>query len=87
MPVFVQGYLIVMAKVDTKTRDIIAKHLEELMSDCNMCGWEEVRAYHGILLNQMEQGHLSWQDCEQKLKICQALVCYSAPAPTAPSSP
>ena len=34
VPAFVQGYLIVMANVDTKTRDIMAKHLEELISDC-----------------------------------------------------
>ena len=40
---------------------------EELISDCDLCKWEKVRAYHGIL-NQMEQGHLFWEDSDQKLK-------------------
>ena len=34
------------------------------MSDCDIYGCENVTTYHGVL-NQMEQGHLSWQDCIQ----------------------
>ena len=40
---------------DTKNRHIInAHHLEDLMSDCDLYVWEKVRAYHEVLLNQME---------------------------------
>ena len=49
--------MIVMAMLDTKTRGITAKQLE-LMSDCDLYGWETVMAYHGVLLNHMELGHL-----------------------------
>ena len=86
VPVFVHGYLIVMATVDTKSRDIIAQHLEDLMSDCDLYRWEKVRAYHGVLLNQMEQGCLSWEYSEQKVKFHQALLWHSATSPPVPSS-
>ena len=33
---FVQEYLVVIATVDTKTKDIMAKYLEDLMSDCDL---------------------------------------------------
>ena len=69
-----------MATVDTKIKDIMAKHLEELMSDCDLYGWEKVKAYHGVLLNQMEQGFLSWSDSDQMLKFCRALVWHSPPS-------
>ena len=73
---FVHGYL----------RDITAQHLEELMSDCDIYGWDKVRTYHGVLLNQMEQGCLSWEDCVQKLKFCWTFVWHLASPPTASSS-
>ena len=43
-----------MCAQDTQNRDIMAHHLEDLMSDRNLYGWEKVRAYYGVLLNQME---------------------------------
>ena len=38
-----------------KNRDIMAHDIEDLMSDCDLYVWEKVRAFHGVLLNQMEQ--------------------------------
>ena len=56
-------------------------HLEDLISDCDPYRWEKVRAYHGFLLNQMEQGLLSWAESDQILKFCRALVWHS-PSPS-----
>ena len=42
-------------------------HLEDLMSDCDLYGWDKPRGFHGVLLKQMEQGHLSWADSDQIL--------------------
>ena len=36
---FMQGYLLVMSGQDNKTRDIMAHHLQDLMSDCDLYGW------------------------------------------------
>ena len=44
---------------DTQTRDIMAHHLEDLMLDCDLYGWDKVQAFYEILLNQIDQGHLS----------------------------
>ena len=56
----------------------MAVHLEELMSDCNLYGLEKVRAYHAVWLNQIKQEQLSWDDTEEKLRFCWALVWHSA---------
>ena len=58
---------------DIKIRDSMAHHLEDLMLDYHMYEWEKVRAFNGVFLNQMEQGHLSWADFDQILKFSVAL--------------
>ena len=58
------------------------------MSDCNLYGWEKVRGFHGVLLNQMEQGCLSWVNSDQILMFCRALVWHSpSPPPAPPTAP
>ena len=81
-PHIFEGYLIVMGTQDTQIRDIMAQHIKELISDCDLFGWDKVRSYHGVLVNQMGQGCLSWKDSEQKLKFHLALVWHSALPPT-----
>ena len=54
-PLFVQGYLIVMRSEKETIRAKMASHLEELIGDTKLYGWENVRAYHGVWLNQLEQ--------------------------------
>ena len=49
-------------------------------------GGENVRAFHGSLLNQMEQSHLSWADCDQILKFRRAVVWHTPSPHYAPSS-
>ena len=74
MASFVQGYLIVIRGEEGHTKDKMAVQLEELMSDCNLCGWERVRPYHSVWLNQIEQGELTWDDTEEKLRFSWAHV-------------
>ena len=73
MSAFVQGNLIIMQSEDTNTQGKITQHLEELMGDCNLYGWDKVQAFHGVWLNQMEQRCLLWKDSEAKLKFCWAV--------------
>ena len=56
----------------------MAIHSEKLMSDSDFYRWETVRAYHRIWLNQQEQGKLTWEDTDEKLKLCWALVWHLA---------
>ena len=74
-----------MSGQDIKTMDIMAHHLEDMMSDCDLYRREKVRGFQGVLLNQIEQGHLSWAD--QILKFRRALVGHSPSPPPKPPQP
>ena len=78
MASFVQGYLIVMRGEEGTTKDKMAIHSEELMSDSGLYGWEKVRAYHGVWLNQLKQGWLTWEDTEEKLRFHWVLIWHPA---------
>ena len=67
VPLFVQGYLITMDSQDSSIKDRMAEHLKNLMYDIEMYGWEIIRAFHGVWRNQIEQGHCTWLDDDQKL--------------------
>ena len=45
----------------------MASHLEDLMEDVELYGWERVRAYHIVWLNQLEQGWATWENEEEKV--------------------
>ena len=51
IPLFVTGYIRIM---DTQKPDI--KALTELMGDAELYGWEAIRAFHDVWLQQMEHG-------------------------------
>ena len=53
------------AEVAIKER--IASHLQELMLKTELDGWEHTIAFHGIWLDQLEQGRCTWMDHEEKL--------------------
>ena len=55
MPLF-----IMMSEKDS-VREKMTSHLEELMGDARLYGWDSVRAYHMVRLNQIEQGHATWE--------------------------
>ena len=56
VPQFVYGYMIVMDSEEADTKVKMAAHPKDLMSDAQLYGWECVRAFHGVWLNQLKQG-------------------------------
>ena len=63
------------------------KHLKERMADASTYGWEPVRAYHGVWLQQLENGRDEWHDIELKLEFRHVLVWNSARTTTSRSQP
>ena len=56
IPMFVQGYLIIMKDEEEAIKDKMATHLEELICNAQLYGWEGVRAFHGVWFNQLHLG-------------------------------
>ena len=48
------------------------------MADIELYGWDKVRAFHTVSLNQMEQGRASWDNQEATLRLRRALVWHPA---------
>ena len=63
----VLGYITIMSAEDNSIRGKMLQHLEELMGDVGLYGWEHVHAYHVIGLNQMDNGRYTLDDTEAKL--------------------
>ena len=84
IPFFVQGYIITMEREEGPIGEKMATHLKELMSDAELYGNCMARAFHGIWLNQLEQGRCTWIDNEETLRCCWALVWHPAPSPPRP---
>ena len=62
---FVQGYLIQVRKEKSpKHKDIQMKHLENLMLDASAYPWTNVRNFHAVLLGEMEQDALTWDNLD-----------------------
>ena len=51
IPVFEQGYLIIMDIEDGLIKKQMAAHLQDLMSDAQLYGWERARTFHSVWLN------------------------------------
>ena len=66
--VFISGYLTVMATEKLSFHPLMAQHLHDLMGDAELYGWELVRAFHSIWLQQLEQGRVIWVDEDAKIK-------------------
>ena len=52
----------------------MAYHLHELIGDTAVYGWEWVRAFHAVCLQQLEHGRVTWKDDDAKLRYRWALV-------------
>ena len=50
------------------------KHLKELMAHTNLYSWEAIRAYHAVLLQQLENGTADWTNMEVKMEFRRSLV-------------
>ena len=60
--------------VKSVERQVMLNHLKELMADASIYGWEPVRAYHGVWLQQLENRRAEWHNTEFKLEFRRALV-------------
>ena len=71
IPEFVFGYVDLLRRksLDSKTRQIMLGHLQDLMEDAISYPWASVRNFHGVLLGEMERDHLSWDDGDAILKL------------------
>ena len=49
---FISGYLAVMAAEKMAVHPLMAQHLQELMGDTELYGWETIGAFHAIWLQQ-----------------------------------
>ena len=74
LPLFIQGYLAILQTEKPQKRDIMLKHLSDLMADAAIYGWESVRAFHAVWLQQLENGRVDWGDEDKKLEFWRALV-------------
>ena len=67
---FIRSYLIVLKEMQvSEVKDCMVQHLEELMEDTDLYGWEKVKMFHAAWLNQIEQCRCDWADDDQKLKL------------------
>ena len=55
--------------VKSGERQVMLKHLKELIADASTYGWEPVRAYNGVWLQQLENGRAEWHDTKLKLEF------------------
>ena len=78
VPQFVYGYVLVMDSEEADIRVQMASHLKGLMSDAQLYGWHRTRAFHGIWLNQVEQGRCTRFDEEAKMQFCRMLIWHPA---------
>ena len=62
IPLFVQGYLIVIDAWEWLIKKKMVTHLQDLMSDTQLYGLERAKTIHGVWLNQLEHGHCTWMD-------------------------
>ena len=53
------------------------KYPKELIADRTLYGWEVVRAYHTVWLQQLEYNRAGWTEGETKLGFKRALVRHS----------
>jgi len=57
---FVQGYLATVKKAPSGERQPRLDHLQALMADTSRFTWPQVRDFHAVFLQQVEQGNMSW---------------------------
>ena len=64
LTLLVQGYIIIMNSEEGAIKERISTLLEDLMSDAELYGWECTRVFHGVWLNQLEQGRTTLPEGE-----------------------
>ena len=61
---------------------LMTHHLQELMADAELYGWEPIRAFHAVWLQQLENGQVKWDDVKAKLWFHHTLVWHPATSMT-----
>ena len=74
-----------MHSQDSIVKHRLAEHLKDLMSDAEMYGLDRTHAFHGIWMNQIEQGMCTWLDDKEKLRFRQALAWHPSTSSTSPA--
>ena len=74
LPMFIQEYLNILEAKKLQKKDSTLKHLSELMADAAIYGWESLRSFHAVLLQQLGNGCTDWGDEVKKLEFRRALV-------------
>ena len=72
--------MIIMKGDEGAIKKRMATHLENMMSDAELYGWKITRTFHGVWLNQLEQGRATWHDKKEKLRFRRTLVWHLAPS-------
>ena len=54
---FISGYLVILESVKPTQKEAIRRHLNKLMADVEVYGWELVQVFHAIWLQQLENGY------------------------------
>ena len=78
-PQFVQGYIHSAMAADSHISSLMFKHLEELAADTAKYGFEVVRKYHGMILEEMELGEMTWESEAKFMKLRQQFVWSNTP--------
>ena len=83
---FVYGFLHNMKREAPAVQQIMKQHLQDLMQDAMEYGWDNARAYHGLLLQQFEMNRLTWQDTPA-IELLRRTYAQRAPSAQPPTKP
>ena len=93
IPEFVLGFMAVVGRSNQgqRVRDIMNRHLQELMLDATRFPWPSVRHYHAILLHHMEMGEITWDDStaiqELRANYASQALCSTTQGPLPMATP
>ena len=85
---FVHGFVttLLASHADARDKNTQLRHLQHLIMDATDYGWKGARHAHGIILQEMEAGRITWADEDniQYLRhpYCQRFVCSTPSAPS-----
>ena len=79
-------YLVVMEPPKPAVHPLMAQCLLELMEDAELYSWEPIRAFHAMLLQQLEHDHVTRADEDAKIKFRNTLVWHHATPSSKPVS-
>jgi len=68
VPEFIMGYMTILLDSPDINRDMLM-HLRDVMTDTVDYSWDSARNSHAVLLQQMEQGRITWQDRTQVQEV------------------